>query len=258
MPGRLYVVEGCVSTNATYGNSFRPLTLYRLEASEAGGTLLTVSARIFFVRQINSLIRALIDRCGPCCVGDVMLSQDQLLEYLQLPFLSHTLLTTGRAADGGMRSNFAAVLATLAEEATVTDGKDARPASAEEEPLQRSSGASPDQQPAQPASSVAQDPVAASVMERLAAFIHTAACTSQVVAAAENLASRCGLDAAGCRPCAAVLTALFVFKLLGLLCRSELVAALAVASAAFLYFAEQPQGQPAEVGLHLPFFHCCG
>jgi len=65
VPGRLYIIEGCVSTNATYGDSFRPLTLYRLEASEAGGTLLTVSARIIFVRRINPLIRALIDRCEP-------------------------------------------------------------------------------------------------------------------------------------------------------------------------------------------------
>jgi len=148
-----------------------------------------------------------------------------------------------------MRSNFAAVLVILAKEATVTDGKDARPAPTEEEPERRSIAAPRDQQPAHTASRVAQDAEAASMSKSLAALIRTAAGGSEVAAAAQSMASRCGLDAAEGRPVAAVVAALLVFKLLGLLCSSELVAGMTVVFAAFLYFAQQPQRQPAQVSL---------
>ena len=248
VPGRLYIVEGCVSTNATYGNSFRPLTLYRLEASAAGGTLLIVCARIVFVKRINSLIRALINRCGVlmattnCCPASTSCQA-----IVQLACVPKPPSGAGRAADGGMRSNFAAVLVTLAEEAKVTDGKGAQPATRVEEPVRRSIGASADQRPANTAASIAQDPAAAPVSQRLAALVRMAAGSSRVTAAAYDMAGRCGLDAAACQPVAVVLCALLAFKLLGLLCRSELVTALTVVFAAFLYFAEQPQQKPAEV-----------
>ncbi len=146
-----------------------------------------------------------------------------------------------------MRSNFAAVLVILAKEATVTDGKSARPTSTEEEPVKGSIAESPDQRPVNAPSSVTQDLAPAPVCGRLAALIQTAAAGSQLAAAAQSMAGRCGLDAVECRPVAAVLAALLAFKLLGLLCRSELIAALTVPSAAFLYFTQQPRRQPEKV-----------
>ncbi len=97
VPGRLYMIEGCVSTNATYGDSFRPLTMYRLEASEAGGTLLTVSARIIFVRRINPLIRALIDRCG--CFAAIVICCPAGLSCL-IPATVVPVITAGQHRQG--------------------------------------------------------------------------------------------------------------------------------------------------------------
>ena len=216
VPGRLHIIEGCVSTNATYGTAFRPLTLYRLEASESGGTLLTISAQIVFVRQINSLIRALIDR----------------------------------AADGGMRSNFAAVLSTLAEQAAVSDGKDVQPERHVEEPLRPSDGAASGQASAQTATAAAREPASAPTSDRMAAYVRKLASSRLYIAtAADALAGRCGLDAAAVRAAGAVLAALLSFRLLAMLCRSELTAALTISLAVFLYHMGGPGRQPVEVRL---------
>ncbi len=226
-PGRLYVIEGCVSTTATYGDAFRALTLYRAEASDSGGTLLTVSAQIVFVRRINSFIRALIHR----------------------------------AADGGMRSNFAAVLATLAEQAEVTDGSEARPAnfSADKLMVASTAGEVTGRQPAQPAVQSTPQPSLSTASEgRMAALLSRLAASRMLIAAAaavDAVADRCRLDAEALRGVAALLAWAVCFKVLALLCRSDGITAIAVV---LMSSAIQRQRKQIQVSSRQALWNLCG
>ena len=227
LPGQLYVIEGCVSTTATYGDAFRVLTLYRLEACELGGTLFTVSAQIVFVRRINSFIRALIHR----------------------------------AADGGMRSNFAAVLATLSQQAEVTDGSEARPATqfpAKELLGRDSAGEAAGHVPAQPAGQSAPQPSLPTAGEgRMAALLRRLSASRMLTdasAAADALADRCRLDAETLRGMAVLLAWAVCFKFLAMLCRSDVIAAVAVAG---MFCASQRQRKPIQVSSRQAIWRPC-
>lgn len=87
-PGHFYTLEGCVSTTATYGDTFRVITRTRLTAGEAANSCeLTIESTLVYLSSVNKFVRGCIER----------------------------------GADSGMAKNFSQFVDLLGKEVTVTD-----------------------------------------------------------------------------------------------------------------------------------------